>query len=95
MAFRKGKKAKENESKTEVKQDNITLAEFKEFLNKFNKEAGEYTDEELYEIGSKYKLLPASDKKWEELVQILGVKDKNGKIQCPESLRHAPGGGFE
>lgn len=88
MAFRKGKKAKENESKTEiVKQDEITLGEFKEFLNKFNKEPGEYTDEELYEIGSKYKLLPSSDKKWEELVQILGVKDKNGKLKTGEAFR--------
>lgn len=65
----------------------ITKKEFDEFLNSFNKEPGEYTDEELYIIGSKYKLLPTTEKRWNELVQMLEPKDKNGNIKTGETFR--------
>ena len=44
--------------------DRITKKEFNEFLDGFNKEPGEYTDQEMYEIGMKYKMLPTSEKRW-------------------------------
>ena len=53
--------------------DKITKKEFNEFLDGFNKEPGEYTDQEMYEIGMKYKLLPTSEKRWNELATILGA----------------------
>ena len=56
----------------------MNLKEFNEFVDSFNKEAGEFTDDELYTIGCKYKELPTSEKRWEDLVQMLGV-DKNGE----------------
>lgn len=56
----------------------ITKEEFNEFLDKFNKEAGEFTEEELYAIGSKYKELPTSQKRWDDLVKTLGV-DRTGE----------------
>ena len=55
-----------------------TKEEFNNFLDKFGKDAGDFTDEELYQIGCKYKELPTSQKRWDELVKILGV-DKTGE----------------
>lgn len=52
----------------------ITKDDFNKFLDEFNKEAGEFTDEELYSIGCKYKELPTSQKRWDELVKTLGVE---------------------
>lgn len=65
----------------------ITKKEFNEFLNEFNKEPGEYTDEEMYEIGMRYKLLPTSEKRWSELVAMLGPKDENGNLKSGETFR--------
>lgn len=56
----------------------ITKEEFNNFLDSFNKEAGEFTDEELYEIGCKYKEVPTSQKRWDDLVSLLGV-EKTGE----------------
>lgn len=56
----------------------ITKKEFDEFLNKFDKEPGEFTDDELVEIGSMFKRLPTSEKRWNDLVELLGV-DKTGE----------------
>lgn len=56
----------------------MTKNEFLDYLDSFNKDAGEFTDEELYQIGCKYKELPVSEKRWGELVEILGV-DKTGE----------------
>ena len=58
--------------------DKITKAEFNKFLDSFDREPGEYTDQEMYEIGMKYKLLPTSEKRWGDLSSILGAKDKDG-----------------
>lgn len=65
----------------------ITKKEFDEYLNNFNKEPGEYTDEELYSIGTKYKLLPTTEKRWNELVQMLEPKDKDGNVKSGETFR--------
>lgn len=65
----------------------ITKQEFDQFLNQYNKEPGEYTDEELYDIGIKYKLLPTSEKRWNELVKILEPKNENGDIKTGEQFR--------
>lgn len=67
--------------------DKITKKEFNEFLDGFNKEPGEYTDQEMYEIGMKYKSLPTSEKRWSELVAILGPKDENGNLKSGETFR--------
>lgn len=67
--------------------ENITKKEFETFLNKFNKEPGEYTEDELYIIGTKYKLLPTSEKRWNELVLLLEPKDKDGNIRSGEAFR--------
>ena len=67
--------------------DKINKKEFNEFRDGFNKEPGEYTDQEMYEIGMKYKLLPTSEKRWNELVAILGVKDKDGNQKSGETFR--------
>ena len=56
----------------------ITKEEFNTFLDEFGKEAGEFTVEEQYQIGCKYKDLPLSQKRWDELVVTLGV-DKTGE----------------
>ena len=56
----------------------ITKKEFEEFLDSFGKEAGEFTEDELYSIGCKYKELPLSEKKWDDLAKLLGV-DKTGE----------------
>lgn len=56
----------------------MTKKDFMNFLDHYNKEAGEFTDDELYEIGCKYKELPTSQKRWNELVEVLGV-DKTGE----------------
>lgn len=70
----------------------MNLKEFNEFVDSFNKEAGEFTDEELYTIGCKYKQLPTSEKRWEDLVQMLGV-NKNGETfrQWIKSKQYADG----
>ena len=56
----------------------MTKKDFMEFLDHYNKDAGEFTEAELYEIGCKYKELPTSQKRWNELVEILGV-EKTGE----------------
>ena len=56
----------------------MTKKEFIEYVDGFGKEAGEFTDDELYQIGVKHKELPLSEKNWDELVKLLGV-DKKGE----------------
>ena len=67
--------------------DKITKAEFNKFLDSFDREPGEYTDQEMYEIGMKYKLLPTSEKRWGDLSSILGAKDKDGNPKSGETFR--------
>ena len=56
----------------------MTKKDFMDFLDSYNKDAGEFTEDELYEIGAKYKELPTSQKRWNELVELLGI-DKTGE----------------
>lgn len=65
----------------------ISKQEFNDFLNSFDKEAGEYTEDELYAIGVKYKQLFNSDKNWTELVSILEPKDRKGNLMTGEQFR--------
>lgn len=51
----------------------MTKKEFIEYIESFKKGPGEYTQEELYEIGVKHKTLYGKDKNWEELANVLGT----------------------
>lgn len=56
----------------------MTKKEFNEFVDSFGKDAGEFTEDELYQIGVKFKELPVSEKRWDDLVQMLGI-EKTGE----------------
>lgn len=49
----------------------ITKTEFNSFLKSFNKQPGEYTEDEIYQIGAKYKQLDRADKNWNELAKLI------------------------
>ena len=51
----------------------ITLKEFQDYIDSFNKEKGQYTINELLSIGVKFKELPLKQRNWESLHQLLGV----------------------
>lgn len=51
----------------------MTKKEFMDFIKSFNKQAGEYTEDEIYKIGVAHKSLMPADKSWKELASILGV----------------------
>lgn len=59
----------------------MSREEFSEFIKSFNKKPGEYTRDELYEIGIAHKRLNQKDKSWETLANIVGWQGK------PESYR--------
>jgi len=61
--------------------------EFLEYIKTFNKNAGEYTQDELYQIGLKHKELDVSDRNWNELVSLLGVKNEKGELKTGETFR--------
>lgn len=50
----------------------ITLNEFIEFVDSYNKLKGTYTQEEELEIGAKFRELPKKDRKWKWLVEYIG-----------------------
>lgn len=57
-----------------------TLPEsFKEYVSSLNKKAGDYTEEELIEIGIKHQDLPLCEKNWTELIDLLGITDKSSE----------------
>ena len=51
----------------------ITLKEFQDYIDSFNKEKGQYTINELLSIGVKFKELPLKQRNWESLHQLLGI----------------------
>lgn len=51
----------------------MTKKEFDEFIDSLNKEPEEYTEDDLYEIGIKFKELPVSEKRWGDLVDMLEI----------------------
>ena len=60
----------------------MSREEFSEFIKSFNKNPGEYTRDELYEIGLAHKKLEQKDKSWATLAQIVGWPG------AAESYRH-------
>ena len=50
----------------------ITKEGFDAFIASFNKKAGDYTGDELFEIGVMHKELPMEDKNWKELAKKVG-----------------------
>lgn len=50
----------------------ITKEGFDAFIASFNKKAGDYTGDELFEIGVMHKELPIEDKNWKELAKKVG-----------------------
>lgn len=53
----------------------FTTDEFYEFVKQFNKAKGEYTLDELLEIGTRFKELPRKDRKWDKLHAFLGITE--------------------
>lgn len=51
----------------------MTKKEFFHYVASFNKNPGEYSSDEIYEIGIKHKELPVRDRNWNELVAMLGI----------------------
>lgn len=66
----------------------MTKEEFITYLNSFNKDSGEFTEDELYEIGCKFKNeLPLSEKDWSWLVEKLGPVNVKGEPKSGETFR--------
>lgn len=66
----------------------MTKAEFIKYLDGFNKDSGEFTEDELYEIGCKFKNeLPLSEKDWSWLVEKLGPVNAKGESKSGETFR--------
>lgn len=66
----------------------MTKEEFLNYVDSFGKDKGEFTEEELYEIGTRYKEeIRLSEKNWTELVDLLGVVDENGDLKNGEAFR--------
>ena len=51
---------------------------FLEYVEKFNKKPGEYTEAELEDIGIFHQSLERWEKNWNDVADMLGVKDKTG-----------------
>lgn len=66
----------------------MTKEEFIKYLDSFNKDSGEFTEDELYEIGCKFKNeLPLSEKDWSWLVEKLGPVNAKGEPKSGETFR--------
>lgn len=46
--------------------------EFEEYIEKFHKNPGDFSDDEIYDIGVQHKTLPRGEKNWKALAQRLG-----------------------
>lgn len=55
----------------------MTKLEFNQFIESFHKEKGNYTEEELYQIGVAHKTLPLGERDWAELTERLGVEKRS------------------
>lgn len=51
----------------------ITVEEFQTYIDSFHKEKGQYTIEELLQIGVMFKSLPVKKRNWASLHQLLGI----------------------
>ncbi|MCK9470231.1 MAG: hypothetical protein M0Q88_00565 [Bacilli bacterium] len=59
----------------------ITKHEFDAFIKSLNKKAGEYTLEELFDIGLMHKQLPTEDKSWKKLTARVGYPGQPGSYR--------------
>ena len=50
----------------------LTRQEFIKYINSFGKDPGEYTKDEIYQIGIEHRKLPRKDKSWSTLVDLVG-----------------------
>lgn len=56
--------------------------EFAEFIRSFNKKPGEYTKEELFQIGLEHKKLDDRDKSWKALCNVVGWPGTPESYRC-------------
>lgn len=68
-----------------------TKQELLDFIASFNKQAGEYTADELFQIGVAHKSLPGGDKNWNELAAILGTTQSGENYRKAIVRRQARG----
>lgn len=62
--------------------------EFLDYVDGYGRDRGEFTEDELYEIGVRYKEeVPLSEKNWSELVELLGVVGEDGELKNGEAFR--------
>ncbi len=66
----------------------MTKQEFIDYVASFEKNPGEYTEEEVYEICKKYTTeISVGERNWDELQGMLGTIGRNGKPRKGEALR--------
>lgn len=66
----------------------MTKQEFIDYVASFEKNPGEYTEEEVYEICKKYTSeISVGERNWDELQGMLGTIGRNGKPRKGEALR--------
>jgi len=66
----------------------MTKQEFIEYVGSFEKQPGEFTEDEIYEICTKFQTeLGVGERNWNELQGLLGSIGKNGKPRTGETLR--------
>ena len=66
----------------------MTKQEFNDYVASFEKNPGEYTEEEVYEICKKYTTeIGVGERNWDELQGMLGTIGRNGKPRKGEALR--------
>lgn len=61
--------------------------EFLNYIKSFDKDPGEFTQDELYEIGCRHKELPLADRNWDELVGLLGPLNEDGQPKSGNTFR--------
>ena len=60
----------------------ISKIDFNSYIESLAKDPGEYTSEELYQIGIRHKQLPQNEKNWKELSQIVGYAGAPNSYRC-------------
>jgi hypothetical protein len=61
----------------------ITKKEFLDYVKSFNKEPYKYTEDEIYKIGIAHKkIMPASDKSWQEVADLVGWIGTANSLRC-------------
>lgn len=59
----------------------MTKQEFLKYVKDFKKEPGEFTKDEIYQIGVEHKKLLKEDKSWEEVVNLVGWNGSGEKLR--------------